>query len=111
MKANEPRPKSILKRPQDQEQPEIRGIRWDEDNLMITEAQKDSTMKVTEPKTPYIHYDHETDRATTSGVQPFELERAMADISTSPSKSALFDNETEMDWSDEEDKKQQEIGI
>ncbi|KAI8904976.1 hypothetical protein BC831DRAFT_409601 [Entophlyctis helioformis] len=36
-------------------------IRWDEDNLMITEAQKDSTMKILEPKTPFIHYNMSTD--------------------------------------------------
>lgn len=30
--------------------------------MTITEAQKDSTMKIDEPKTPYVHYDHELDR-------------------------------------------------
>lgn len=34
---------------------------WDEDNIMLTEAGKDSTMKITEPKTPYVYYDHESD--------------------------------------------------
>jgi hypothetical protein len=29
---------------------------------MITEAQKDSTMKIDEPKTPFVYYDHENDR-------------------------------------------------
>lgn len=29
---------------------------------MITEAQKDSTMKITEPKTPFVYYDHELDQ-------------------------------------------------
>lgn len=36
-------------------------MRWDEANLEITEAQKDSTMKVDEPKTPYVRYNSETD--------------------------------------------------
>lgn len=30
--------------------------------MTITEAQKDSTMKIDEPKTPYVHYDHELDK-------------------------------------------------
>ncbi|KAI9303907.1 hypothetical protein BJ944DRAFT_94590 [Cunninghamella echinulata] len=37
-------------------------LKWDEDNLMITEQQKTSTMKIDEPKTPYIRYDAETDQ-------------------------------------------------
>ncbi|SAM07426.1 hypothetical protein [Absidia glauca] len=37
-------------------------LKWDEDNIMLTEQQKDSTMKVDEPKTPYIRYDAATDQ-------------------------------------------------
>ncbi|KAF9129521.1 hypothetical protein BGW39_004080 [Mortierella sp. 14UC] len=37
-------------------------LKWDEESLIITEAQKDSTMKIDEPKTPFVHYDHELDR-------------------------------------------------
>jgi hypothetical protein len=37
-------------------------LKWDEQNLIITEAQKDSTMKIDEPKTPFIHYNYEEDR-------------------------------------------------
>lgn len=37
-------------------------MRWDEANLELTESQKDSTMKVDEPKTPYVRYDAETDQ-------------------------------------------------
>ena len=28
-------------------------LKWDEANLYLTEQQRDSTMKITEPKTPY----------------------------------------------------------
>lgn len=38
-----------------------RGILWDEANIMVTEAGKDSTMKITEPKTPFVVYDAEGD--------------------------------------------------
>lgn len=34
---------------------------WDEENLTLNEVQKDSTMKITEPKTPYVRYNAETD--------------------------------------------------
>lgn len=37
------------------------SLQWDEENLALTEAQKDSQMKITEPKTPYVRYDAETD--------------------------------------------------
>ncbi|KAI5116620.1 hypothetical protein M0805_007791 [Coniferiporia weirii] len=36
-------------------------LQWDEQNLALTEIQKDSLMKITEPKTPYVHYNAETD--------------------------------------------------
>ncbi|KAF7302112.1 Cutinase [Mycena indigotica] len=55
------KPKGILKHA-----PEPRGsvghsLQWDEENLALTEIQKDSLMKITEPKTPYVRYNAETD--------------------------------------------------
>ncbi|OBZ83089.1 hypothetical protein A0J61_08858 [Choanephora cucurbitarum] len=41
---------------------ETTRLRWDEANLELTESQKDSTMKVDEPKTPYVRYDANTDQ-------------------------------------------------
>jgi len=37
------------------------SLQWDEENLALTEIQKDSLMKITEPKTPYVRYNAETD--------------------------------------------------
>ncbi|PIL37461.1 hypothetical protein GSI_01155 [Ganoderma sinense ZZ0214-1] len=37
------------------------SLQWDEENLALTESQKDSHMKITEPKTPYVRYNAETD--------------------------------------------------
>lgn len=37
------------------------SLTWDEKNLQETEIQKDSLMKITEPKTPYVRYNAETD--------------------------------------------------
>jgi protein phosphatase inhibitor 2 len=39
----------------------ISSLQWDEENLALTEIQKDSLMKITEPKTPYVRYNAETD--------------------------------------------------
>lgn len=37
------------------------SLQWDEANLALTELQKDSQMKITEPKTPYVRYNPELD--------------------------------------------------
>ncbi|KAG0178362.1 hypothetical protein DFQ28_008525 [Apophysomyces sp. BC1034] len=54
--------KGILKKPHQsgRDNPEPH-LKWDEANLELTESQKDSTMKVDEPPTPYIRYNPETD--------------------------------------------------
>lgn len=39
----------------------IFSLQWDEENLALTELQKDSQMKITEPKTPYVRYNAELD--------------------------------------------------
>ena len=36
-------------------------LTWDEENLALTEIGKDSLMKITEPKTPYVRYNAELD--------------------------------------------------
>ncbi|KAJ2584271.1 hypothetical protein GGH95_000499, partial [Coemansia sp. RSA 1836] len=61
------KPKSILKRPSDTPEKSTH-LRWDEDNLRVTEAQKDAKMKVDEPPTPYIRYNPELD----ADLQPHE---------------------------------------
>ncbi|KAJ7228208.1 hypothetical protein GGX14DRAFT_554311 [Mycena pura] len=61
--ASNPKPKGILKNaPQTPGTPGAVGhLQWDEENLALTEIQKDSLMKITEPKTPYVRYNAETD--------------------------------------------------
>ncbi|KAG0006293.1 hypothetical protein BGZ65_008784 [Modicella reniformis] len=56
--------KGILKRPASQHQLDERAprLKWDEESLAITEAQKDSTMKIDEPKTPFVYYNPDLDR-------------------------------------------------
>jgi len=59
------KPKGILKNaphgtnPQSPNQ--AHSLQWDEENLALTEIQKDSLMKITEPKTPFVRYNADTD--------------------------------------------------
>ena len=39
----------------------LSSLQWDEENIALTELQKDSQMKITEPKTPYVRYNAELD--------------------------------------------------
>ncbi|KAF9236227.1 hypothetical protein BU15DRAFT_89272 [Melanogaster broomeanus] len=59
--ASNPKPKGILKTAAPQTPGQQHSLQWDEDNLALTEVQKDSLMKITEPKTPYVRYNAETD--------------------------------------------------
>lgn len=60
--ASYPKPKGILKNaPQYQSSGQQHNLQWDEENLALTEINKDSLMKITEPKTPYVRYNAETD--------------------------------------------------
>lgn len=50
------------------------SLRWDEVNLNLNEVNRDSTMKITEPKTPYVRYNAETDEVMDLDKIPgFEL--------------------------------------
>ena len=56
------------------------SVRWDEVNLNLNDLQRDSTMKITEPKTPYVRYNAETDEVMDLDKIPgFELGLAERD--------------------------------
>jgi len=66
--------------PEDDAQTVVEGqgaapsLRWDEVNLNLNEVNRDSTMKITEPKTPYVRYNAETDEVMDLDKIPgFEL--------------------------------------
>jgi protein phosphatase inhibitor 2 len=49
-------------------------LKWDEANLYLTEQQRDSTMKITEPKTPYAkQYDPAEDEVEIEAIDASEL--------------------------------------
>lgn len=69
-------------------------LKWDEANLYLTEQEKSSTMKIDEPKTPYVkHYDPTEDEEEvraidTDDIMVDELEMEKARMGRSPGKSA-----------------------
>lgn len=79
------KPKGILKNPGpiSSSFPDKQHLQWDESNLALTEIQKDSLMKITEPKTPYVWY-NETDD-TESDIPGLDLNGHM-DSPTSSSR-------------------------
>ncbi|KAH7909745.1 hypothetical protein BJ138DRAFT_1114726 [Hygrophoropsis aurantiaca] len=91
--ASNPKPKGILKNavpPQNNVQHQ-HSLQWDEDNLALTEIQKDSLMKITEPKTPYVRYNAETDQVE-GDIPSLDLGGRMAsgsptDFTGSPTRS------------------------
>jgi len=61
--ASTSKPKGILKNaPPAPGTAGAQHLQWDEANLALTELQKDSQMKITEPKTPYVRYNAELDQ-------------------------------------------------
>src|SRR5690606_37852411 len=54
-------------------------LKWDEANLYLTEQQKSSTMKITEPKTPFAkQYDPAEDEEELRRIAEEEAREAMA---------------------------------
>ncbi|WVN87042.1 uncharacterized protein L203_102218 [Cryptococcus depauperatus CBS 7841] len=57
-------------------EPRGEHLQWDEANIALTEIQKDSLMKIDEPKTPFVRYDPVKDRILPNDVDVpgFDLE-------------------------------------
>ncbi|WVO23324.1 uncharacterized protein IAS62_004674 [Cryptococcus decagattii] len=55
-------------------------LQWDEANIALTEVQKDSLMKIDEPKTPFVRYDALNDRVLPNDIDvpSFDLENDKA---------------------------------
>ncbi|WVR08299.1 hypothetical protein IAU60_005348 [Kwoniella sp. DSM 27419] len=51
----------------------VEHLQWDEANIALTEIQKDSLMKIDEPKTPYVRYDAANDRLLDDEIPGFDL--------------------------------------
>ncbi|OLY83914.1 Protein phosphatase inhibitor 2 [Smittium mucronatum] len=100
--------KGILKKANNK--PKSAMLKWDEENLRITELQKDSQMKITEPKTPYIHYDMDQDTSLQDlddlQLSPRSSSRASS-ISSSPKKTS-FAVADDWDSADEQMQEQQQ---
>ncbi|KAJ2608098.1 hypothetical protein EV177_005152 [Coemansia sp. RSA 1804] len=103
------KPKGILKKSSEFGDKDIH-LRWDEDNIRITEAQKDAKMKVDEPKTPYIRYNPDLD----ADIQEMEDLKLASDMSSVPSSIASSPKKAQIvaptDWvsSDDDDEAETE---
>lgn len=96
--ASHPKPKGILKNaPQS---PGVIGhsLQWDEENLALTEIQKDSLMKITEPKTPYVRYNAETDEVE-GDIPNLDLSGRFIASSSNPASPVLSISPTGADAS------------
>jgi len=86
------RPRGILKN-SNTVLPTSARLQWDEANLAATEIEKDSLMKITEPKTPYVRYNAELDQVEgMSEIPPFRLDSPFQNspvLSESSPKSAV----------------------
>ncbi|KAI0247180.1 hypothetical protein BJV78DRAFT_1157380 [Lactifluus subvellereus] len=74
------KPKGILKNAPPAPGAVTQHLQWDETNLALTELQKDSQMKITEPKTPYVRYNAELDEVegADADIPAFDLGRSSA---------------------------------
>ncbi|KAG0222552.1 hypothetical protein BGW41_005942 [Actinomortierella wolfii] len=85
------------------------SLKWDEENLNLTESQKDSTMKIDEPKTPFVYYDHAQDKVLDSSLGDFALDKpkkkqaALAHTPPVPSYMPGLDDEDEDEDEDDND--------
>ncbi|KAF9168872.1 hypothetical protein BGX21_002403 [Mortierella sp. AD011] len=101
--------KGILKRPASRQQHDERfpRLKWDEENLTITEAQKDSTMKIDEPKTPYVYYDQELDKVMDLD-DAFSLDCEKKKKSGSSMQGVQNGNGSKQDSNDEEEEQEED---
>lgn len=89
----QPKPKGILKNALPSPGLNNARLTWDEENLALTEIQKDSLMKITEPKTPYVRYNAETDEVEGfSNIPSFNLDSrpgrsSSSEVAQTPSTS------------------------
>jgi len=94
-----PKPKGILKNTPQTHGTQSHSLQWDEENLSLTEIQKDSLMKITEPKTPYVRYNAETDEIIEGDIPALELELSATSLSGARSASPISISTTGADAS------------
>ncbi|KIM29557.1 hypothetical protein M408DRAFT_328799 [Serendipita vermifera MAFF 305830] len=85
-------------------------LSWDEENLALTEIGKDSLMKITEPKTPYVRYNAELDIVENMhDIPSFDLSHNQPPTPSSPSSFPVSDSPKADAALLAEEKKQTEI--
>lgn len=78
-------------------------LKWDEANLYLTEQQRDSTMKITEPKTPFAsHYDPSEDEEELAAINAEDLMVDELDKAKSRKKPGRMDDIPDFDLGEPE---------
>ncbi|KAJ2779720.1 hypothetical protein H4R18_003860 [Coemansia javaensis] len=96
-----PKPKGILKKATDAPaHSETARLRWDEENLKLTEEQKDSRMKVLEPPTPYIRYRTEEEADWQEEMEVLRLASRSSSAASSPRRTQVV---APSGWESDED--------
>ncbi|KAH9819925.1 hypothetical protein DFH28DRAFT_1079850 [Melampsora americana] len=90
-------PRGILKNKPGSQESRSPHLTWDEPNLALNDLNRDSTMKITEPKTPFVRYNAETDEVMNLDAIPdFDLGHSTSsagDRSASPGTSSSAMNQ------------------
>jgi protein phosphatase inhibitor 2 len=94
-------PKGILKK---ESQAKKKTIIWDENTIAQHDLERGGRMKISEPKTPFIHYSIETDtlHGTSIDPPPMVLEEAVQKIHIESPNDP-------QDWSSGDEKEKKEV--
>jgi protein phosphatase inhibitor 2 len=107
------KPHGILKKQSDKTKKKAQ-LRWDEESLAITEAQRgQSKIKINEPKTPFIYYNPDDDPELNEDIPSLELGDSVQTNQTTGNEhhqewESESESEEEEEEMDEEEKKRHE---
>ena len=94
-----------------------KSIVWDDPTIQKHDLERGTRQKIDEPKTPYIHYEHETDEILSDSLPPSHYQEQLPQEQLEQKVQAFqpfqqVNTSNEMNWSSDEeqqDKKQEQV--